>query len=182
MISAPSRARYDAARRGIGLVARQDYGRIVVSGKDRAAYLQGLLTNDIVAPALLGGLVLIVMLIGFTVMQHAFAGGITTNIVSDVEMIPIQQINEAYERMIKGDPGAESVYFWDKTRKGVDRRGAGPMDASVFGRGAGEGVVGRSHSGNNHTFDFGILKNPFPVVGRLHAGKVLFNVLPSLGV
>ena len=26
-------------------------------------------------PALIGGLVLIVMLIGFTVMQHAFAGG-----------------------------------------------------------------------------------------------------------
>jgi uncharacterized zinc-type alcohol dehydrogenase-like protein len=25
------------------------------------------------------------------------------NIVSDVEMIPIQKINEAYERMIKGD-------------------------------------------------------------------------------
>ncbi len=37
----------------------------------------GLVTNDIVAPALLGGLVLIVMLIGFTVMQHAFAGGVT---------------------------------------------------------------------------------------------------------
>ncbi len=35
----------------------------------------GWVTNDIVAPALLGGLVLIVMLIGFTVMQHAFAGG-----------------------------------------------------------------------------------------------------------
>src|SRR5216683_2855192 len=45
----------------------------------------GLVTNDIVAPALLGGLVLIVMLIGFTVMQHAFAGGITHGIVSDVE-------------------------------------------------------------------------------------------------
>jgi diguanylate cyclase (GGDEF)-like protein/PAS domain S-box-containing protein len=45
----------------------------------------GILTNDIVGPALLGGLVLIVMLIGFTVMQHAFAGGITTGIVSDVE-------------------------------------------------------------------------------------------------
>ncbi len=41
--------------------------------------------NDIVGPALLGGLVLIVMLIGFTVMQHAFAGGITHGIVSDVE-------------------------------------------------------------------------------------------------
>jgi diguanylate cyclase (GGDEF)-like protein/PAS domain S-box-containing protein len=45
----------------------------------------GYLTNDIVAPAMLGGLVLIVMLIGFTVMQHAFAGGITHGIVSDVE-------------------------------------------------------------------------------------------------
>ncbi len=45
----------------------------------------GYLTNDIVAPALLGGLVLIVMLIGFTVMQHAFASGITHGIVSDVE-------------------------------------------------------------------------------------------------
>ncbi len=45
----------------------------------------GFLTNDIVGPALLGGLVLIVMLIGFTVMQHAFAGGGTQGIVSDVE-------------------------------------------------------------------------------------------------
>jgi diguanylate cyclase (GGDEF)-like protein/PAS domain S-box-containing protein len=45
----------------------------------------GWVTNDIVAPALLGGLVLIVMLIGFTVMQHAFAGGGTQGIISDVE-------------------------------------------------------------------------------------------------
>jgi diguanylate cyclase (GGDEF)-like protein/PAS domain S-box-containing protein len=45
----------------------------------------GFVTNDIIGPALLGGLVLIVMLIGFTVMQHAFAGGITHGIVSDVE-------------------------------------------------------------------------------------------------
>jgi acetamidase/formamidase len=43
------------------------------------------------------------------------------------------------ERMVKGDPGAESVYYWDRTRKGVNRRGAGPMDASIHGRGAGEG-------------------------------------------
>jgi diguanylate cyclase (GGDEF)-like protein/PAS domain S-box-containing protein len=45
----------------------------------------GYLTNDIISPALLGGLVLIVMLIGFTVMQHAFAGGMTHGIVSDLE-------------------------------------------------------------------------------------------------
>jgi acetamidase/formamidase len=45
-----------------------------------------------------------------------------------------------FERMIQGDPGAESVYYWDKKRKGVNRRGAGPEDASLFGRGAGEGL------------------------------------------
>jgi acetamidase/formamidase len=45
-----------------------------------------------------------------------------------------------FERMIQGDPGAESVFYWDKKRKGVNRRGAGPEDASLFGRGAGEGL------------------------------------------
>jgi len=49
------------------------------------AAVAGAATNDIAAPALLGGLVLIVMLIGFTVMQHAFAGGVTHGIVSDME-------------------------------------------------------------------------------------------------
>ncbi|MDQ8726717.1 EAL domain-containing protein [Bradyrhizobium sp. LHD-71] len=48
--------------------------------------IQGSVTNDIVGPALLGGLVLIVMLIGFTVMQHAFAGGGSgQGAVTDVE-------------------------------------------------------------------------------------------------
>src|SRR5882672_156798 len=45
-----------------------------------------------------------------------------------------------FERMIKGDPGVESIFYWDKTKKNVNRRGAGPMDASVMGRGAGEGL------------------------------------------
>ncbi|NRG19787.1 EAL domain-containing protein [Rhizobiales bacterium] len=48
--------------------------------------VNGSLTNDIVQPALAGGLVLIVLLIGFTVMQHAFAGGaIAQGLISDVE-------------------------------------------------------------------------------------------------
>lgn len=45
-----------------------------------------------------------------------------------------------YDRMIKGDPGVESVFYWTKDKKNVDRRGAGPMDASIHGRGAGEGM------------------------------------------
>lgn len=44
-----------------------------------------------------------------------------------------------YERMIKGDPGAESVFHWTAEQKNVNRRGAGPLDASALGRGAGEG-------------------------------------------
>lgn len=50
-----------------------------------------------------------------------------------------QHASDDPARMIIGDPGAESVFLWTRDVKGLDRRGAGPMDASVFGRGAGEG-------------------------------------------
>ena len=49
MIPAPSAAAYEAARRRAASIDRSDRGRIVVSGTDRASYLQGLLTNDVVA-------------------------------------------------------------------------------------------------------------------------------------
>jgi len=62
----------------------------------------GFLTNDIVGPALLGGLVLIVMLIGFTVMQHAFAGGMAQGIVSDVE-----------RRALALTGAGEMIWDWD---------------------------------------------------------------------
>ena len=47
--------------------------------------------------------------------------------------------NDDAERMVKGDPGAESVYLWTKDKKGVNRRGAGPSprrarSASANGR------------------------------------------------
>ena len=47
--------------------------------------------------------------------------------------------NDDAERMVKGDPGAESVFLWTKDKKGVDRRGAGPVDGKLLGRGSGEG-------------------------------------------
>ncbi|MDQ8021460.1 MAG: acetamidase/formamidase family protein [Moraxellaceae bacterium] len=50
-----------------------------------------------------------------------------------------QHATDDCERMIAGDPGAESVFHWTADKKAVDRRGAGPMDASIYGRGAGEG-------------------------------------------
>src|SRR5437867_1976179 len=48
-VPAVSDAAYDAARRRAAFIDRSHRGRIVVSGADRASYLQGLLTNDVVA-------------------------------------------------------------------------------------------------------------------------------------
>lgn len=47
--------------------------------------VNGSLANDLASPALLGGLVLLVMLIGFTIMQSAFAGSGGHGAISDVE-------------------------------------------------------------------------------------------------
>ncbi len=72
------------------------------------------LTNDIVGPALLGGLVLIVMLIGFTVMQHAFAGGVTTGIVSDVERRALA-LTGAGDMIWDWDVSSDKVYTSPET-------------------------------------------------------------------
>src|SRR5437660_5126089 len=74
----------------------------------------GVVTNDIVGPALLGGLVLIVMLIGFTVMQHAFAGGITHNIVTDVERRALA-LTGAGDMIWDWDVSADRVYTSPET-------------------------------------------------------------------
>lgn len=47
--------------------------------------------------------------------------------------------NDDIERMVKGDPGVESIFHWDAKHKAVDRRGAGPMDHPL-GAGGGLGV------------------------------------------
>ncbi|WP_322063133.1 acetamidase/formamidase family protein [Paraburkholderia sp. J63] len=50
-----------------------------------------------------------------------------------------QHASDDWARMIEGDAGAQSVFHWTAEHKNVDRRGAGPLDASIYGRGAGEG-------------------------------------------
>jgi diguanylate cyclase (GGDEF)-like protein/PAS domain S-box-containing protein len=79
----------------------------------------GIVTNDIVAPALLGGLVLIVMLIGFTVMQHAFAGGVTHGLVSDVE-----------RRALALAGAGDVVWDWDVS---TDKVFTGPEAETMLG-------------------------------------------------
>lgn len=78
--------------------------------------VSGFVTNDIVGPALLGGLVLIVMLIGFTVMQHAFAGGITHNIVTDVERRALA-LTGAGDMIWDWDVSADRVYTSPETEQ-----------------------------------------------------------------
>ena len=93
--------------------------------------MAGVVTNDIVGPALLGGLVLIVMLIGFTVMQHAFAGGITHGIVSDVE-----------RRALALTGAGDMIWDWDVS---ADKVFTSPEPKQLLGlkRGALEGPAAR---------------------------------------
>jgi diguanylate cyclase (GGDEF)-like protein/PAS domain S-box-containing protein len=88
-----------------------------------ALAITGVLINDIVGPALLGGLVLIVMLIGFTVMQHAFAGGITSGIVSDVERRALA-LTGAGDMIWDWDVSADRVFTSPETEAllGLKRR------------------------------------------------------------
>ena len=87
---------------------------LVVWTAAAAAAVTGIVTNDIIGPALLGGLVLIVMLIGFTVMQHAFAGGITHGIVSDVERRALA-LTGAGDMIWDWDVSADKVYTSPET-------------------------------------------------------------------
>lgn len=47
--------------------------------------------------------------------------------------------NDDHERMVAGDPGAESVFAWTREHKAVARRGAGPV-TGPFKLGEGEGL------------------------------------------
>ncbi|MGJ0394363.1 MAG: EAL domain-containing protein [Methylocystis sp.] len=70
----------------------------------------GWMTNDLVSPALVGGLVLIVMLIGFTVMQNAFAtGGFAHGALSDVERKALAMTG-ANEIVFDWDVPADHIY------------------------------------------------------------------------
>jgi diguanylate cyclase (GGDEF)-like protein/PAS domain S-box-containing protein len=88
----------------------------------------GVLTNDLVSPALVGGLVLIVMLIGFTIMQNAFvAGGLASGAVSDPE-----------RRALALTGAGDIVFDWDTQ---ADRIYVSPEAEHILGlrRGALEG-------------------------------------------
>ena len=125
------------ARVSLALIAALGFGLVIylsLHGFDRAVLLiptwflflvwvgaaaltvMGAMTNDIVGPALLGGLVLIVMLIGFTVMQHAFAGGVGHGVVSDMERRALA-LTGAGDMIWDWDVSSDKVYTSPETEQ-----------------------------------------------------------------
>ncbi|MGE0234123.1 EAL domain-containing protein [Methylocystis sp.] len=85
----------------------------------------GWITNDLVSPALVGGLVLIVMLIGFTVMQNAFAaGGLSHGAITDVERKALA-LTGANEIVFDWDVPSDHIYVSPEAEAalGLDRGG-----------------------------------------------------------
>ncbi|MGE0456832.1 MAG: EAL domain-containing protein [Bauldia sp.] len=80
----------------------------------------GVIDGDIIQPALAAGLVLIVLLIGFTVMQHAFAGGsVVQGPIDDTERRALALIG-----------AGDIIWDWDVER---DRIQVGPEADELLG-------------------------------------------------
>ncbi|TXN23533.1 MULTISPECIES: EAL domain-containing protein [Methylobacterium] len=123
----------------------------------------GQIGSDIVQPALIGGLVLIVMLIGFTVMQHAFAGsGMSHALVSDTE-----------RRALALTGAGDIVFDWDVPG---DRVFAGQEIESQLGlkRGALEGPAA-NWLGLLHPFDVERYSAALDTVIEERRGRILHD-------
>ncbi|MDJ0930278.1 EAL domain-containing protein [Breoghania sp.] len=122
------------ARLSLGVIGLLGFGVVLVlafQGYDRAIMLiptwvllltwlfgaalavSGSLSNNLVQPALDGGMVLIVLLIDFTVMQHAFAGGaLVQGAIGDVE-----------RRALALTGSGDMIWDWDVDRDRIHTAG-----------------------------------------------------------
>ncbi len=123
--------------------------------------VSGRLNNEIAAPAMLGALVLLVMLIGFTVMQHAFSGsGVPKGLVSDTE------------RKALALTGAGDIIFdWDVI---ANRIWVGPELEAQLGmkRGALEGAATKFVE-TLHPSDRDRIRSTFDTVVEHRRGRVV---------
>lgn len=121
----------------------------------------GIVANEIVQPALIGGLVLFVLLLGFTVMQHAFSGGaIAANYVSDTE-------RQALALVGAGD----IVWDWDVLR---DRVSTGGKIEEILGlRKANLDSAVRNWLPALHPADRDSFKNTLDAILKYKRGKIL---------
>ncbi len=122
--------------------------------------ITGMLDNDIVQPAIGGGLILIILLIGFTVMQHAFAGGaIFQGLFSDME-------RQALAITGSGDV----VWDWDVARDRIVTR---PDISKQMGLAAGSlHGPAREWLGLLHTDDRDTFRTMLDVVVEQRRGRI----------
>jgi diguanylate cyclase (GGDEF)-like protein/PAS domain S-box-containing protein len=105
----------------------------------------GQIGQPVVQPALAGGLVLIVMLIAFTIMQHAFAGGaLAQGLISEAEQKALALVGAGH-----------SIWDWDTARDRIET-GREIEQALGFKRGALDGParnwLGLIHPGDRELF------------------------------
>ena len=129
------------ARLGLGVIGVGGLMVIVpmaLSGYDRAVHLipswtvflgwlfaawlavSGHVVNDFVSPALAGGLVLIVLLLGFTVMQHAFSGGTLAE----------GRVSDSERKVLALSGSGDLIWDWDLAR---DRVYSSPATEDLLG-------------------------------------------------
>jgi len=82
--------------------------------------LIGQVTSDLAAQSLIGGLVLIIMLIGFTVMQHAFTGGGLAG----------AELTDASRKALALTGAGDIIFDWDVAR---DHVRIGPEAEAILG-------------------------------------------------
>ena len=96
------------------------------------ATVTGYLTNDLVSPSLVGGLVLIILLIGFTVMHNVFAGGgLAAGAISDAERKALA-LTGSGDIVFDWDVASDHIYVSPEAENQLGlRRGAleGPASA-----------------------------------------------------
>jgi len=116
--------------------------------------------HPVVQPALAGGLVLIVMLIAFTIMQHAFAGGaLAQGLISDAEQKALALVGAGH-----------SVWDWDAARDHIET-GREIEHALGFKRGSLDGPA-RNWLGLIHPSERDLFRAMLDAVVNQRRGKI----------
>lgn len=118
------------------------------------------IAHPVVQPSLAGGLVLIVMLIAFTIMQHAFAGGaLAQGLISDAEQKALALVGAGH-----------SIWDWDTARDRIET-GRDIEQALGFKRGALDGPA-RNWLGLIHPSERDLFRAVLDAVVNQRRGRI----------
>jgi diguanylate cyclase (GGDEF)-like protein/PAS domain S-box-containing protein len=120
----------------------------------------GRIEHPVVQPALAGGLVLVVMLIAFTIMQHAFAGGaLAQGLISDAEQKALALVGAGH-----------AIWDWDTARDRIET-GREIEQALGFKRGALDGPA-RNWLGLIHPSERDLFRAVLDAVVNQRRGRI----------